>query len=163
MCEPPEQYLWSRWLCPELDKDYIESYATELTYNFRRAKGERLVVPGGIETVKELRKRGYLVGIISDLVGTIEIDEWLDHDGIRDLFCTVQQSSITMLRKPHPAIYYLALKEAGVRPEESTGSTAYGTVEIWRFLPENAPAHRGRSSCRPYPDSARRKAVCPCR
>ena len=19
MCEPPEQYLWSRWLCPELD------------------------------------------------------------------------------------------------------------------------------------------------
>ena len=119
MCEPPEQYLWSRWLVPELDKDYIESYATELTYNFRRAKGERLVVPGGIETVKELKKRGYLVGIISDLVGTKEIDEWLDNDGIRDLFCTVQQSSITMLRKPHPAIYYHALSEAHVRPEES--------------------------------------------
>ncbi|MBR6086039.1 MAG: HAD hydrolase-like protein [Spirochaetales bacterium] len=52
-------------------------------------------------------------------MGTREIDEWLDKDGIRDLFCTVQQSSITMLRKPHPAIYYLALKEAHVRPEES--------------------------------------------
>ncbi|MBR6086040.1 MAG: hypothetical protein IKP61_10595 [Spirochaetales bacterium] len=57
MCEPPEEFLWSRWLCPELDTDYIESYAKELTYNFRRAKGERLIVPGGLETVRELRKR----------------------------------------------------------------------------------------------------------
>ncbi|MCQ2412282.1 MAG: HAD-IA family hydrolase [Sphaerochaetaceae bacterium] len=118
MCEPPEKYLWSRWMCPELDKAYIESYATELTYCWRKAKGERLVVPNGIETVKELRKRGYKVGIISDLVGTVEIDEWLDKDGIRDLFCSVKQSSITMLRKPHPAIYYMALDEAGLRPEE---------------------------------------------
>ena len=119
MCEAPEKVLWTRWLVPELDRDYIEANAVELTYQFRRAKGERVVVPGGIETVRELRARGYKVGIISDLVGTVEIDEWLDKDGIRDLFCTVQQSSVTMLRKPHPAIYYLALDEAGVRPEDS--------------------------------------------
>ena len=119
MCEAPEKVLWTRWLVPELDREYIEANAVELTYQFRRAKGERVVVPGGIETVRELRARGYKVGIISDLVGTVEIDEWLDKDGIRDLFCTVQQSSVTMLRKPHPAIYYLALDEAGVRPEDS--------------------------------------------
>ena len=119
MCEAPEEMLWTRWLVPEWDKAKIEAAAKELTYCFRRAKGERVVVQDGIETVKELRRRGYKVGIISDLIGTIEIDEWLDHDGIRDLFCTVQQSSVTMLRKPHPAIYFLALKEAGVRPEES--------------------------------------------
>ena len=119
MCEAPETMLWTRWLVPELDRDHIEKHAKELTYCFRRSKGERVVVEKGIETVKELRKRGYKIGIISDLIGTIEIDEWLDHDGIRDLFCTVQQSSVTMLRKPHPAIYFLALEEAGVRPEES--------------------------------------------
>ena len=118
-CEAPETMLWTRWLVPEWDREKIEAAAKELTYCFRRAKGERVVVPHGIETVRELRKRGYKVGIISDLIGTIEIDEWLDRDGIRDLFCTVQQSSITMLRKPHPAIYFLALEEAGVRPEES--------------------------------------------
>lgn len=117
-CEAPEKYLWSRWLMPEMDKEYIEANAIELTYNFRMAKGERKVVKNGIETVKELINRGYKVGIISDLIGSVEIDEWLDNDGIRDLFCTVQQSSITMLRKPHPAIYYLAMKDAGVRPEE---------------------------------------------
>ena len=119
MCEAPEEMLWTRWLVPEWDREKIEAYAKELTYCFRRAKGERLVVPKGVETVRELRKRGYLVGIISDLIGTLEIDEWLDKDGIRDLFCTVKQSSVTMLRKPHPAIYFLALAEAGVRPEES--------------------------------------------
>lgn len=119
MCEAPEEMLWTRWLVPEWDRERIEAAAKELTYCFRRAKGERVVVEKGVETVRELRKRGYLVGIISDLIGTIEIDEWLDRDGIRDLFCTVQQSSVTMLRKPHPAIYFLALSEAGVRPEES--------------------------------------------
>ena len=119
MCEAPEYLLWTRWLVPEWDKAKIEEAAVELTYQFRRAKGERLVVPKGVETVKALRERGYKVGIISDLVGTKEIDEWLDNDGIRDLFCTVKQSSVTMLRKPHPAIYFQALEEAGVRPEES--------------------------------------------
>ena len=119
MCEAPEAMLWTRWLVPECDKTHIEAHAVELTYLWRQSKGERVVVDKGIETVRELVKRGYKVGIISDLVGTIEIDEWLDKDGIRDLFCTVQQSSVTMLRKPHPAIYFLALEESGVRPEES--------------------------------------------
>ena len=119
MCEAPEDMLWTRWLVPEWDREKIRKAAVELTYCFRRAKGERVVVDKGIETVKELRRRGYMVGIISDLIGTIEIDEWLDRDGIRDLFCTVQQSSVTMLRKPHPAIYFLALSDAGVSPEES--------------------------------------------
>ena len=119
LCEAPEKLLWTRWLVPELDRDYVEAHAVELTENFRLAKGDRQVVPHGIETVRELRRRGYKVGIISDLVGTVEIDKWLDRDGIRDLFCTVKQSSVTLLRKPHPAIYFQALDEAGVRGEES--------------------------------------------
>ena len=119
LCEAPEKLLWTRWLVPELDRDYVEAHAVELTENFRLAKGDRQVVPHGLETVRELRRRGYKVGIISDLVGPVEIDKWLDRAGIRDLFCTVKQSSVTLLRKPHPAIYFQALDEAGVRGEES--------------------------------------------
>ena len=118
MCEAPEAMLWSRWLAPEYDRARVEGNAVELTYALRRAKGRRVVVQGGAETVKELVARGYKVGIVSDLIGTVEIDEWLDEDGLRPYFCTVQQSSVTMLRKPHPAIYLLAIHEAGVRPEE---------------------------------------------
>lgn len=119
MCEAPEEMLWTRWLAPECDHALLERNAVELTYELRKAKGERVVVKNGIETVKTLVSRGYKVGVISDLIGTIEIDEWLDRDGLRPYFCTVQQSSVTMLRKPHPAIYFHALKESGVRPEES--------------------------------------------
>ncbi len=119
MCEAPEEMLWTRWLAPEYDHARLERNAVELTYELRKAKGERVVVDKGIETVRELVARGYKVGVISDLIGTKEIDEWLERDDLQNVFCTVQQSSVTMLRKPHPAIYFLALKEAGVRPEES--------------------------------------------
>ena len=119
MCEAPEEMLWTRWLAPECDRALLEQNAVELTYELRRAKGERVVVPNGKETVVELVRRGYKVGVISDLIGTKEIDEWLDRDGLRPYFCTVQQSSVTMLRKPHPAIYFLALHESGIRPEEA--------------------------------------------
>ncbi len=119
MCEAPENMLWTRWLAPEYDHGRLETHAVELTYELRHAKGERVVVKNGIQTVKTLVARGYKVGVISDLVGTKEVDEWLDQDGLRPYFCTVQQSSVTMLRKPHPAIYFLALAEAKLRPEES--------------------------------------------
>lgn len=119
MCEAPEAVLWTRWLAYEYDHARLEKHAAELTYMYRRCKGERVVVPQGIETVKELKRRGYTLGIISDLIGCTEIDEWLDADGVREYFATVQQSSVTMLRKPHPAIYFQALSEAGVRPENA--------------------------------------------
>ncbi|MDR0840676.1 MAG: HAD family hydrolase [Christensenellaceae bacterium] len=119
MCEAPMDMLWTRWLVPEYDKARITKNAAELTYQYRRAKGERKVVEGGISTVKELHARGYTLGIISDLIGCDEIDEWLDADKLRPYFATVQQSSVTMLRKPHPAIYFLALSEAKALPEHS--------------------------------------------
>ncbi|MCL2671421.1 MAG: HAD family hydrolase [Clostridiales bacterium] len=118
-CEAPEHLLWTRWLAYDCDRERLETHASKLTYLYRRCKGERVVVPGGVETVKELHRRGYTLGIISDLIGCTEIDEWLDADALRPYFSTVQQSSVTMLRKPHPAIYFQALQEAGVRPEEA--------------------------------------------
>lgn len=118
-CEAPEDILWTRWLAYDLDPVRIRKYAGELTYQYRRSKGCRKVVEGGIETVKELNRRGYAVGIISDLVGKREVDEWLDTDGIRGLFRTVQQSSVCYIRKPHPAIYYYAFEEVGIPAEQS--------------------------------------------
>ena len=75
------------------------------------------MVEGGADTVKELCRRGYTLGIISDLVGRREVDEWLDQDGLRPYFQTVQQSSVTYIRKPGPAIYYYAMEEVGAEPE----------------------------------------------
>ena len=77
-CEAPVKELWTRWLAYDFPKEKVEAAAAEMTYAYRRTKGERVVTDGGIETVKELYARGYTLGIVSDLVGTEEVDEWLD-------------------------------------------------------------------------------------
>ena len=118
-CEAPEKVLWTRWLAYDFPRELVESVAGELTYEYRKTKGERVVTDGGIETIRELHRRGYTLGIISDLVGVNEVDEWMEKDGLKPYFKTVQQSSVSLIRKPHPAIYYYALQEAGVAPQES--------------------------------------------
>lgn len=112
-CEAPVKELWTRWLAYDFDRERVEANADALTYAYRRTKGERVVTEGGADTVKELNARGYTLAIVSDLVGTREVDEWLDRDGLRPYFKSVQQSSICLVRKPHPAIYYYALEETG--------------------------------------------------
>ncbi len=118
-CEAPEDVLWTRWLAYDRDPEMIRRNASDLTYAYRRSKGRRVVVDGGIETVKELCRRGYSLGIISDLVGKKEVDEWLDADGLRPYFKTVQQSSVCYVRKPGPAIFYYAMEEVGIPAENS--------------------------------------------
>ena len=115
-CEAPVKELWTRWLAYDFPKEKVEAAADEMTYAYRKTKGERVVTDGGVETIRELYARGYTLGIVSDLVGTEEVDEWLDRDGLRPYFRTVQQSSICLIRKPHPAIYYYALAECGSDP-----------------------------------------------
>jgi len=118
-CEAPEKVLWTRWLAYDYPRERVEAAAGELTWAYRKTKGERVVAEGGEETLRELKRRGYTLGIVSDLVGVNEVDDWLDRDGLRGLFSTVQQSSICLIRKPHPAIYYYALQECGARAEET--------------------------------------------
>ena len=118
-CEAPVEILWTRWLAWDLPREKVAAAANELTWAYRKTKGERVVTDGGAETVKELYRRGYTLGIVSDLVGVEEVDDWLDRDGLRPYFKTVQQSSVCLIRKPHPAIYYYALDECGSRPENT--------------------------------------------
>ena len=118
-CEAPVEVLWTRWLAYDFPKDRVIAHAAEMTWAYRKTKGERVVTEGGIDTVKELYRRGYPLAIVSDLVGVEEVDDWLDHDGLRPYFKSVQQSSVCLIRKPHPAIYYYALAETGSDPERT--------------------------------------------
>ena len=117
--EAYEDYMWTRWLTPDYPRERIEANAGELTYLLRQAKGRRDVVEGGAEVVKELFARGYTLGIISDLIGVREVDEWLDADGLRPYFKAVMQSSVSGIRKPDPIIFWAANGQAGVMPERS--------------------------------------------
>ena len=121
MAEAPEAVLWTRWLAPEFPPEKIAPLGTELTYQFRQAAGRRVVVEGGLPVVKELHRRGYILGIISNLISTREIPEWLEEDGFAPYFKSIVLSSVFGKRKPDPSIYHEAARRAGVEP----GNCAY--------------------------------------
>jgi len=116
LIEAPETELWTRWLTPDFPPERIAPVAGELTFQFRQANGRRVLVNSGRDVVEELHRRGYTLGIISNLIGTHEIPEWLDAEGFAPYFKSVVLSSVFGKRKPDPSIYYEAARRAGVEP-----------------------------------------------
>ncbi len=116
LIEAPEADLWTRWLAPEFPAEKIAPQAVELTYQYRQSMGRRVVQPNGREVIVELRRRGYTLGIISNVIGSREIPAWLEADGFAPYFKSVLLSSIFGRRKPHPEIYLEAARRAGVEP-----------------------------------------------
>ncbi len=115
--EASEAELWTRWLAPEFSHDCLQKNAIELTYQYRQSMGLRVVVDNGKEVVYELHKRGYTLGLISNVITSQEIPDWLEADGLSKYFSSVVLSSVIGIRKPDPEIYLEAARRAGVDPE----------------------------------------------
>ena len=118
LTEAPEPELWTRWLTPEFPADKIAPLGVELTYQFRQSMGRRVVVERGKEVVIELYKRGYILGLISNVITSQEIPDWMDADGFTPYFKSVVLSSVFGKRKPDPSIYLEAARLAGVEPSQ---------------------------------------------
>jgi HAD superfamily hydrolase (TIGR01549 family) len=116
LTEAPEAELWTRWMAPEFPAEKVAPLGAELTFQYRQSLGRRVVVDGGREVLAELQRRGYILGIISNLIGTREIPEWLEAEGYAPYFKSVVLSSVFGKRKPDPAIYLEAARLAGVEP-----------------------------------------------
>jgi putative hydrolase of the HAD superfamily len=116
LAEAPEAELWTRWLVPEFPADKVAPLGAELTYQFRQSMGRRVVVADGREVVEELQKRGYTLGIISNLIGTREIPNWLVAEKFAPYFKSVVLSSVLGIRKPSREIYLEAARRAEVEP-----------------------------------------------
>jgi putative hydrolase of the HAD superfamily len=118
LSEAPESEMWTRWLTLDFPAERIAPLGGELTYQFRQSMGRRVVVDGGREVVEELQKRGYILGIISNLIGTREIPEWLEVENFEPYFQVVVLSSVLGIRKPAPEIYLEAARRAGANPAQ---------------------------------------------
>jgi len=66
----------------------------------------------------ELSRRGYILGIISNVITSREIPDWLEEEGLTPYFQSVVLSSVMGIRKPAPEIYLEAARRAGVLPEK---------------------------------------------
>ena len=118
MREAPEEELWTRWLTPDFPKDEIAAKAVELTIQYRLVNGPRVMVDNGREVITGLYERGYTLGIISNLISSAEIPEWLDQEGLTHYFKAVLLSAVVALRKPDPAIYLEAARQVGIPPQK---------------------------------------------
>ena len=110
--------LWHKWLLPEMDEAKVQEICHEMTYQYRQVKGKRRLVEGGLETIAALRRRGFKLGIISNLIGETEIQDWLKADGLDKDFDCVVLSSVTGIRKPDPEMYFMACRELHLAPSE---------------------------------------------
>ena len=116
LAEAPEADLWTRWLAPDFPAEKVAALGVELTFQYRQSMGRRVVVENGKEVVVELHRRGYILGIISNLITSQEIPDWIEEDGFTPYFKSVVLSSVLGRRKPDPEMFLEAARQAGVDP-----------------------------------------------
>jgi putative hydrolase of the HAD superfamily len=74
-------------------------------------------VPGSIETIAELRRRGFRIGLIT--VCTDDVPALWPETPFHGLFDAEVFSCSVGLKKPDPRIYLLACEQLGVEPQEA--------------------------------------------
>ena len=116
LVEASEKDLWSVHLLPDYPAEKIAPLAGKLTRLWRDHDGRRVPRHDVKDTIIELHKRGYILGIIANTITETEIPDWIESDGLTGFFDTVVLSSKVGLRKPDPEIYWLASKNVGVEP-----------------------------------------------
>jgi len=116
LTEATEQELWTCWLLPDFPADKISPLAGRLTRLWRDRDGRRIPRPDVKQTVIELSRRGYCLGIIANTITETEIPDWLEAEGLTRYFKTVVLSSKVRFRKPGPEIYLEAARRAEVAP-----------------------------------------------
>ena len=105
--------------------------------------------PGAVETLRELRRRGLLVGLIT--VCTEDVEHLWPESEFAGLFDAEVFSSSLGIAKPDPRIYLHCAEELGVEPGEAVFVGDGANDEL-------AGALAGRHACAAHPP-ARRTAV----
>jgi HAD superfamily hydrolase (TIGR01662 family) len=116
LLEASERELWAQWLLPEYPSEKIAPLAGKLTRLWRDHDGRRIPRPDVNDVVKELSRRGYLLGIIANTITETEIPDWMETEGLTGYFKSVVLSSKVRVRKPNPEIYWEAARRIGVEP-----------------------------------------------
>jgi putative hydrolase of the HAD superfamily len=111
-----EKEIWTRWILPEYPREQIEPVAAELTLAWMERKGRTVPRSDAQETLIELKRRGYRLGVISNSMSSQDIPRSLETYGWKDHFEAVILSSTSQRRKPAPEPFWEAACALDVEP-----------------------------------------------
>lgn len=83
----------------------------------REATLWRVVRPGTLEALEELKSQGYKLAIVSNAEGQVANDA--KRFGLAPFFDVIVDSFVVGVEKPDPRIFHIALERLGVSPEET--------------------------------------------
>jgi FMN phosphatase YigB (HAD superfamily)/sugar phosphate isomerase/epimerase len=115
--EIPEEDFWTRWMLPEFPAELVRPRALELHRAWRRAQSTWEMLPHADRVVKELFRRGYRLGVISNASSRTEAPEFLERHGILECFDVLVLSGVYGKRKPDLLPFELATTSMEIRPE----------------------------------------------
>ncbi len=91
-----------------------------LTVQIDEVSNHVVPVPGAREALAELKQRGFVVGVVTDTMHSIEHKmRWLEQVGVAEFVDVVACSTVLGAHKPEPVMYLNAVKQAGIMPDES--------------------------------------------
>ena len=107
----PEE-IWPEYYMADfnLNRERLQEVAERLAGMWEVTYYHRELRPKVKETLEELKKRGYHLGVISNTASLYSVFDVLEQYGIRDYFEDVTLSSVTGYRKPHPSIFQISLR-----------------------------------------------------
>ncbi len=113
----PEQY-WDQFLL--LHGVAAPEERTALVQRIVAYSDNVLPIPGGHEAMAGLKQRGFVLGIVTDTIYSLERKmSWLDKVGVAEFVDVVACSTVLGAHKPDPAIYLNALEQARLAPAEA--------------------------------------------
>ena len=111
--------VWPRWMLPEVSEKILIPIAEELTLLHFESKGKRTADPNIKKVLIELKKRGYIVGLISNTWSKPLVHQEIIEGDLDGLFDIVVLSSEEGIRKPHKDIFKLGLTGFNINPENA--------------------------------------------
>ena len=117
--ELKESDIWTKWLLPEEPREKVVSLAVELNETLKSALGSNELRDDTAVVIKELCRRGYKLGIVSNSFSSTGTPKLLKKYGLYEYFDTIVLSSSYGIRKPDPSMLLKAASDMGIRPAEA--------------------------------------------
>jgi putative hydrolase of the HAD superfamily len=111
-----EEEIWADWMLPDEPRERVIPVAAELMLAWSERKGRTIPKPEAQETLAELKRRGYRLGVISNTMSSLDIPRSVEEFGWKGYFDVMVLASGVKARKPAPEPYLEAIRTLNVAP-----------------------------------------------